>query len=493
MAQQAEQLQIDGGVLLAGTLLLFAVLGLGSWITVNGVFQELPLLAQIAPEGVGLFAYAAVAVALANICPLLYLALVAQFTAGTRRWVDALASVLLLGVIGVGACVALSTSWGAVHNGVSWAFILLTFISGGVDCTTSVLFFPIAARFPSSCTSALFVGESFTGLLAALLAFAQQPGGGSGDSAGQSLRFSVSVYFAVLALVMMCSSAAAAAIFVVERCVLRREQRRGGGVQLAGGPSEPRAFAPLPALAPAPAERELQRARVDGTRARRARDPSSARAARTLLAAQFALAFVENGLLVTLIPRSLALYPSSSLLISIALKVGFGGAGAAAVLSLLVTRSAKVSAALEQRAPRLGAAAFVTISAMWLLLTAVLPVAPGSPVCGAFTAVVAVLVKWVISFVKTLLFLRVHPAAAAPRSGASSSPPAADAAEAAAVVCDARDAQGSGGVHAEGTEEREQDECSYDIYRWGGAGIQIGSASSALLFFLLSEVLHLFH
>jgi hypothetical protein len=492
------QLQV-GGAALVGTLVLFAVLGLGSWITVNGVFQELPLLAHTAPEGVGIFAYAAVAVALANMFPLAYVALVAQFTAGTRRWVDALASVLLIGVVGVGACVALATSWGAVHNGVSWALILLTFLSGGVDCTTSVLFFPIAARFPSSCTSALFVGESLTGLLAALLAFAQQPDGG-GDSAAQSLRFSVSAYFAILALVMLCSAVAAAAIFAVERCALQRDPRRGESVRLADAPSEQRAFVPPPELAPAPAELQLQLAREGGVRARRAPDPSGARAARSLLAAQFALAFVENGLLVTLIPRSLALYPSSAVLVSVALKVGFGGAGAAAVLALLATRSAKVSAALERRAPRLGAAAFIVGSAAWLFVTAALPVAPGSPLCGALTAVVAVLVKWMISFVKTLLFLRVHPAAAAADAALRGlAPPPPQAADTTPSVCDARNAGGDDAVRAEGegvrvTRREEKEERGlYDVFRWGGAGIQLGSASSALLFFLLAEVLHIFH
>jgi hypothetical protein len=33
----------------------FVVLGLGAWITVNGVYQELPIIAQTAPEGYDIF------------------------------------------------------------------------------------------------------------------------------------------------------------------------------------------------------------------------------------------------------------------------------------------------------------------------------------------------------------------------------------------------------------------------------------------------------
>lgn len=33
----------------------FIVLGLGAWVTVNGVYQELPYIAQTAPEGYDIF------------------------------------------------------------------------------------------------------------------------------------------------------------------------------------------------------------------------------------------------------------------------------------------------------------------------------------------------------------------------------------------------------------------------------------------------------
>ena len=33
----------------------FVAMGLGAWITTNGVYQELPYVAQTAPEGYGIF------------------------------------------------------------------------------------------------------------------------------------------------------------------------------------------------------------------------------------------------------------------------------------------------------------------------------------------------------------------------------------------------------------------------------------------------------
>jgi hypothetical protein len=33
----------------------FVVLGLGAWVTVNGVYQELPIIAETAPEGYDVF------------------------------------------------------------------------------------------------------------------------------------------------------------------------------------------------------------------------------------------------------------------------------------------------------------------------------------------------------------------------------------------------------------------------------------------------------
>jgi len=51
---------------------LFVVLGVGSWITINGIYLELPLLVGTAPEGWALATYLAVVTQLGNLGPLAY-------------------------------------------------------------------------------------------------------------------------------------------------------------------------------------------------------------------------------------------------------------------------------------------------------------------------------------------------------------------------------------------------------------------------------------
>eukprot|EP01044_Picomonas_judraskeda_P038000 COSAG03_NODE_17529_length_373_cov_1.510949_1_plen_124_part_11 len=53
---------------------LFCVFGISSWVTVNGIFAQLPLLAGRQPEGWALGSHLGLAVQLANIGPALYIA-----------------------------------------------------------------------------------------------------------------------------------------------------------------------------------------------------------------------------------------------------------------------------------------------------------------------------------------------------------------------------------------------------------------------------------
>ena len=56
------------------TALMMGVFGLGSWIAINGLFAELPLVVDTLPEGWAIASYCAVAVQLANIGPITYAA-----------------------------------------------------------------------------------------------------------------------------------------------------------------------------------------------------------------------------------------------------------------------------------------------------------------------------------------------------------------------------------------------------------------------------------
>eukprot|EP00036_Acanthoecidae_sp_10tr_P002425 CAMPEP_0182946778 /NCGR_PEP_ID=MMETSP0105_2-20130417/57550_1 /TAXON_ID=81532 ORGANISM="Acanthoeca-like sp., Strain 10tr" /NCGR_SAMPLE_ID=MMETSP0105_2 /ASSEMBLY_ACC=CAM_ASM_000205 /LENGTH=81 /DNA_ID=CAMNT_0025086939 /DNA_START=136 /DNA_END=378 /DNA_ORIENTATION=- len=51
---------------------LFIVFGLGSWITINGLFAELRLFSDDLPEGNTIYADIGLAIQLANVAPLAY-------------------------------------------------------------------------------------------------------------------------------------------------------------------------------------------------------------------------------------------------------------------------------------------------------------------------------------------------------------------------------------------------------------------------------------
>jgi len=477
---------------------LFVLLGLGSWIIVNGVFQALPLVAQTAPEGYDIFSWISIAVAAANVFPLLYLLLLQRCRARTAdgaaadgaaddgeggaggavpdaKRIEAIERAATLCVLLGGAivCLLLALTWQGTSSMLgssgshSTPLILLSFAGGGADCMTSVLFYPFAALFPPAYTPALIAGESLTGLLAALAALAQTGGGGGG---GEQPLFSVGAFFGGLAVVMLASMAAYVALAFgdtgrraqashaervacddgagdgtqMARCnsssssssssssMASRRSSKGGAGEVAGGAggSGP----------PPPSTRALARAcgtACDcwGGLAGRARV-----AARRLLVAQALLAVVENGVHATLVPHALALYPGKDLMVSVATKAGFGGASL--VSALAYWRPLRLGAGDGARWAGLSAA--VAACTLWMIVTAGASVAPGSAACGWITTIVTIACKWLVTYLKSCLFLCYHPL---------------------------------GG----------------QVFRYGGIGIQLGSCLGAVLFFLLTVTADVFH
>lgn len=213
----------------------FVALGSASWLTVNSVFAELPLFASTAPEGWGLGALLGLAIQLANVFALAYLAIracwlprvsaKARGVATAWRGSDPLlpvagavpgsedgaglelsrrdslqrgtgqhdgegaatlsaasgtvtnVAVLFVLVVGMAATVLLGATWsatvavgGAEH---SVALLALTFLAGGVDCVSTVTFWPFAGLFAPEMTTAMAVGEGMSGVLPGLLALVQ--------------------------------------------------------------------------------------------------------------------------------------------------------------------------------------------------------------------------------------------------------------------------------------------------------------------------------
>ncbi|XP_016056035.1 PREDICTED: solute carrier family 52, riboflavin transporter, member 3-like [Miniopterus natalensis] len=157
------------------THLLVCAFGMGSWVAINGLWVELPLLVLELPEGWYLPSYLTVIIQLANVGPLIF-TLLHHFRPGCLSEVPIIFAVLGVGTV---ACTLLAFFWnvtwvqGSPH---SITFMVLTFFLALVDCTSSVTFLPFMSQLSAHYLTTYFVGEGLSGLLPALVALAQGSG-----------------------------------------------------------------------------------------------------------------------------------------------------------------------------------------------------------------------------------------------------------------------------------------------------------------------------
>uniref|UniRef100_H3D4K6 Riboflavin transporter n=1 Tax=Tetraodon nigroviridis TaxID=99883 RepID=H3D4K6_TETNG len=210
----------------SGMVLLVHVLacafGLGSWVAVNGLWLELPLMVNALPEGWELPSYLTVIIQLANLGPLL-VTLMHKLQPGRLKEPLVIYSILSIGVV---ACVLLAFFWEqttvVAGERRSTAFFILTFFLALVDCTSSVTFLPFMMQLPAKYVTTYFIGEGLSGFVPGVIALAQGVGvtrcvnssevAGNGSEGNWTLRtvylpphFSTEVFFFLLA-VMMCVS-----------------------------------------------------------------------------------------------------------------------------------------------------------------------------------------------------------------------------------------------------------------------------------------------
>lgn len=207
--------------------LLACAFGLGSWVAVNGLWVELPLIVNTLPEGWELPSYLTVIIQLANLGPLL-VTLMHRLCPGRLKEDVVIYSILSIGIV---SCILLVFFWdrttmvsGAVH---STAFFIITFFLALVDCTSSVTFLPFMMQLPAKYITTYFIGEGLSGFIPGVVALAQGVGlakcvnstqTASNHSNSEDLwslqtqylppNFSTEVFFVFLAL-MMCVSLAA--------------------------------------------------------------------------------------------------------------------------------------------------------------------------------------------------------------------------------------------------------------------------------------------
>uniref|UniRef100_A0A6J0ULN5 Riboflavin transporter n=1 Tax=Pogona vitticeps TaxID=103695 RepID=A0A6J0ULN5_9SAUR len=198
---------------------LVCLLGTGSWVAVNGIWVELPLMVPSVPEGWLLPSCLTIIIQLANVGPLA-ITLAHRFQPGRLGEVGIIYAILCLGLL---ACLLLAAFWRetSVVGGSprSTALLSLLFFLALVDCTSSVTFLPYMRRLRPRYLTTYFIGEGLSGLLPGLMALGQGAGtfrcaqnasqGGNSTGPGQAQyeegRFSVTAFFSFLGGMMALS------------------------------------------------------------------------------------------------------------------------------------------------------------------------------------------------------------------------------------------------------------------------------------------------
>jgi len=236
---------------------LFVLLGISSWLIPNGVFVELPYLTTELPEKWSIASYLSITLQIANVVPLIYATMLRklslndqnknknesknsnldvnlaynvfnersivdedrthQATSNKMRKatttmsskIDAITVwiVLLLSFV---TCVLLALFWNRTSTLFgddkphSVALLSIFFFSGVASTLSQVSFWPFVGRFQPVYSSAMAAGESGSGLVTSLLGVIQNP-----SSSSTSSRFTLETFFVVLAVIVFMSGVAA--------------------------------------------------------------------------------------------------------------------------------------------------------------------------------------------------------------------------------------------------------------------------------------------
>lgn len=155
------------------THLLAVLFGMGSWVSINGLWVELPLLVPQIPEGWYLPSYLSVLIQMANIGPL-FVTLMHRFCPGKLNETAVIYIIIGLGTV---ASFLMGFFWKetlmVLDSPRSVALLVLTFFLAVVDCTSSVTFLPFMMQLKPEYLTTYYIGEGVSGLLPALVALVQ--------------------------------------------------------------------------------------------------------------------------------------------------------------------------------------------------------------------------------------------------------------------------------------------------------------------------------
>ncbi|KAG7278798.1 hypothetical protein CRUP_019104 [Coryphaenoides rupestris] len=150
-----------------------ALFSMGSWVSVNCLWVELPVIVNVLPEEWNLPAYLSVLIAFGNLGPVA--------VALTHHWAPGRLNERLvihgIQVLAVAASALLAIFWSTVVEvaGVrrSVPFLLCSFVLALVCCTSNVTFLPFTYSYPPQFVRTFFVGQGLSALLPCLVALAQ--------------------------------------------------------------------------------------------------------------------------------------------------------------------------------------------------------------------------------------------------------------------------------------------------------------------------------
>ncbi|CAF0870939.1 unnamed protein product [Rotaria sordida] len=184
---------------------LIIIFNLSTWIDINSVWIELPLIVNSAPERWTLPSILSLVISLANIFPLI----VAILRWKLGKYYSEIPFIYIIIIVGIIACCSIALFWNHTTyiDGKERSVALLTavFSLAILDCTSSLVFCDYMRRLKAKYLHAMFFGESLTGTLPTLIALAQGVGGeiqciknnstSSFEPVYSEARFSVSIFF----------------------------------------------------------------------------------------------------------------------------------------------------------------------------------------------------------------------------------------------------------------------------------------------------------
>ncbi|XP_067824851.1 riboflavin transporter 2 [Heptranchias perlo] len=155
---------------------LAALFGLGSWVAINGLWVELPLIVPEVPEGWYLPSYLTIIIQFANVGPL-FVTLMHTFLPSKLNESGTIYAIVCLGIV---ASFLLAFFWkvtsviaGALHG---TGLLILAFFLSLVDCTSSVTFLPFMIHLRPKYLTTYYIGEGLSGLVPGLVALGQGVG-----------------------------------------------------------------------------------------------------------------------------------------------------------------------------------------------------------------------------------------------------------------------------------------------------------------------------